>query len=170
MSRVYEIVEAQKQHLPAIKALFMKELSREDVPCWSADEDEYPICMLPEDLGSALVMLDDAKNAIAYAAYHETFEEVENLPWRCRGKAAYFHRLLVDRDQRRKGFARRMIEELVKRARQLGCECYRFVVYPDNQKAIGVYEKLGLSSIAEVESPWKEYGDSGTILLYEVPI
>ncbi len=167
---MFDIIDAEQRHFPAIRALFKKELSREAIPAWSADEDDYPVCMLPEDLGSSLVMLDDAGKAVAYAAYHEAFEEVEDLPWKCGGKAAYFHRLLVDHDQRGKGLARRIIEELIARARRLGCECYRFVVYPDNEKAIGVYNRLGMNCLGEAKSPWAQYGDGGVILLYEAPI
>ena len=167
---MYDIIDAEKRHFPAIRELFERELSKGDIPCWSADEDDYPICMLPEDVGHSLVMLDDAGNVIAYAAYHETVEEAEGLPWKCRGKPAYFNRLLIDRDHRGKGFAQRIIEELVKRARRLGCECYRFIVYPQNEKAVGVYKKLGINCLGEAESPWAEYGDGGRILLYEVRI
>ncbi|MGI6192135.1 MAG: GNAT family N-acetyltransferase [Christensenellales bacterium] len=167
---MYPIIDVEEKHLPAIKALFQREIQREYIPEWSADENEYPICMLPLDLGSSIAMLDDDGNIIAYAAYHDSFEEVEHLPWECKGKAAYFHRLLVDHEQRGKGIARRMIEELVNRAKKLGCACYRFVVYPDNEKAIGVYEKMGMRCLCEVESPWAEYGDGGIVLLYEVLI
>lgn len=167
---MYEIIDVKEEHLPAVKALFQKEMARESIPEWSPDENDYPICMLPGDVGTAVGMLDDAGNFIAYAAWHDHFEEVEHLPWRCKGRAAYFHRLLVDGDYRGRGIARRMLEELIQRAKKAGCACYRFVVYPDNKKAIGLYEKLGMTCLGEVESPWKEYGDGGVVLIYEVPI
>ncbi len=167
---MYDIVDAKREHFPAIKALFIKELSKGDIPAWSSEEDDYPICMLPEDEGHSLLMLDEDGNAVAYAAYHGEFEEVEELSWRCKGKPVYFHRLLVDRNQRGKGLARRMLEALVAKSKQLGYECYRFVVYPENKNAIAVYEKLGLNCLGEVKSPWEEYGDGGIVLLYEILI
>lgn|GEM_PF-499859 len=167
---VYEIVDVGEEHLPAVKAFFKRELMRESIPEWSADEDDYPLCMLPGDVGSAIAMLGEGGRIVAYAAWHEHLEEVAHMPWRCEGRPAYFHRLLVDGEYRGKGIAKRMLEELKRRAKNGGCACYRFVVYPQNERAVGVYERMGIRCLGAFESPWKEYGDGGVVLLYEMPL
>jgi len=164
---LYDVIDVKPEHMPAIKALFIRALALEAIPQWSDKEDEYPLCALNEDMGHALIILDGSGNALAYAAYHEELEELKDYPWMLSGKPFYFHRLLVDRNVRGKGIAKSMIAALMTRAKELGGKCYRFVVYPENERAISLYERIGLAQLGEFESPWAEYGDGGVIILYE---
>ncbi len=84
-----DIIDAEQRHFPAIRALFKKELSREAIP--ARERGWRPIIRLVcWRIAMSLVMLDDAGKVVAYAAYHEAPEEVEDLPWKCGGKSGVF--------------------------------------------------------------------------------
>lgn len=64
---------------------------------------------------------------------------------------AHVHSLQVAKDQHRKGFGILIMQQLEEEALRLGLNCLTLAVEEDNEKAIGLYRKLGYKILKEAE-------------------
>ena len=70
---------------------------------------------------------------------------INNFPITKKRRYCYIEDIVVDKEYRRKGYAKRLFNELKKQINKLDIDDIELTVWPFNKSAIAFYESIGMS-------------------------
>ena len=166
---MWSIQRAKTCDEAAVRALFLRVAAPGNEAQW---DEEYPLCMVKEDLesGEAFLAVDEGGALLGYFCGQWDGEEelAQIIPWRVSGRTYYFHRLAVDPAARRQGVGRGLLREAARRARAGGARSIRLETVTENRSANALYQSEDFLCLGEFENPWVE--DGCPIFCYEKPL
>lgn len=113
--------------------------------CWGKAELLGEFDLNPFSHGWALV---DDDEIVAYAFLWETFE------------AAQLARIGVKKSKRKSGLGKTLMNRLIRRAHDAGCEFMRLEVRPSNTAGLALYESLGFTTVSRIPEYYSDGEDA----------
>ena len=113
---------------------------------WRPDIYRMPEELFPEERFAELIAnreLYVAKVGGRVVGYAQTCIRVHDLPELVKRKVFYLNQLCVDEELREHGIGTQMMEEIRILAKAFGCTDMQLNVYPQNDAAVGFYQKCG---------------------------
>ena len=107
--------------------------------------------LFPKEFYNSIIQDNDAINIgiecnkEIVAVLLASIKETNNISIVKKRRFCFIDDIVVDKSYRRKGFAKRLFEELKLRLKKLNVQDIELVVWPFNKEAIGFYESLGMS-------------------------
>ncbi len=118
---------------------------------WSRDAFENE---LNNNLGHYLV-LEDEDGVVGYAGFWQIFEE------------GHITNVAIINDKRGRGYGRKLIGDVISRARDLGIERMTLEVRPSNAVAIALYSSFGFKEVGRRPKYYYDTGEDALIMWVE---
>jgi mannose-6-phosphate isomerase len=113
----------------------------------------YPSeAVLTEDVaqGSIYVLEDEGELAAAFVINGDQDPQYKTLCWHFGVRPAVLHRLVVDPTRQRRGVGRESMAHVMRLAREMGCDSLRLDTYLKNERALALYDGLGMRRVGQV--------------------
>lgn len=127
--------------------------SKEELRTWLKEKQEcgYPV----------LGILDEYGFLAGFATYG---------PWRLKKgyRFTYEHSIYVAKEQRRKGYAKVLLSELINYARSSGGHCLLAVIDADNSASIALHEGFGFSKCGHLREVGYKFDRYLDLVLYQL--
>jgi len=156
--------KAMEEDAPAILSLFKRavlHMNENGINQW---DEIYPTAeLLLEDIKNRqlYVLTEEGKICSAIVLNEMQDPEYLEISWKCRGPFAVIHRLCVDPDIQSRGIGRRTVLQAEISLAGQGYKSIRLDAFPQNPKALKLYEGLGYLRMGNVTFR------KGTFYVYE---
>lgn len=150
--------KAETKELDTVLGLYSlatENMIREGIDQW---DEVYPSTeLITEDIsrGELVVGVSEGEIVCAYVVNDEEEPEYMTAPWEYPNvKSCAMHRLCVSPNHHRKGIAQSAMMNILKDAKENGCETVHLDTFSGNFKALAMYKKIGFKPVLEVE--WRK--------------